>query len=67
MAKLSKVLKISISFTFVVLFTLLSITLLSEKNSVLNSGEIRLRRLGAEQLFLKFWKYLITFFFLFSL
>jgi len=53
MAKLSKVLKISISFTFVVLFTLLSITLLSEKNSVLNSGEIRLRRLGAETVIFK--------------
>ena len=48
MAKLPKFVKISISFTFIALFTLLSIALFSEKISVVNSPERRLRRLESE-------------------
>ena len=67
MSKFSKILKISLSFVFIVIFALLSVSFFTEKIPGLNIHEKKLRKLGAETVFFTIFSVFDYFFYPFLL
>ena len=67
MSKFSKILKISLSFVFIVIFALLSVSVFTEKIQGLNIHEKKLRKLGAETVFFTIFSIFDYFFYPFLL